>query len=173
MFIVRSLLLKTRHLLNHRDGGLRRSERNDRHTPSLRQSHLCNSGPCCNPAHILLKTSERNQIRKQHQHGRLPCDCEVPCLRNGLVWYIGEEKGVNTHLNLRHEIRQKELDGGVVEKISRYNENAREKAAGLGAEHDDFVPRPNKINTAISPTSKGQILRFALCFAGVGRSYSR
>lgn len=90
-------------------------------------SHLCNSGPCCNPRHILLEISERNQIRKQHQHGRLPCDYEVLCLRNGLVWYVGEEKGVDTHLNLVYDIRQKELSNGALKNISLYNKDAREK----------------------------------------------
>ena len=70
-------------------------------------------------------------------------------MRNGLVWYVGEEKGLNTHPNLVHEIRQKELADGVLEKISTYNQNATEKAAESGAEHDDFVPRPNRINAAI------------------------
>ena len=64
-------------------------------------SHLCYSGPCCNPLHILSETSEKG------------------------------------------------LSGGVLEKISRYNEDAQQKAEELGTEHRDFVPRPNKVNTAI------------------------
>ena len=66
-----------------------------------------------------------------------------------MVWYVGEEKGLNTHPNLVHEIKKKELTDGVLEKISRYNESAKDRAAELGAEHDDFVPRPNRINAAI------------------------
>lgn len=47
-------------------------------------------------------------------------------MRNGLVWYVGpEEKEVNTHLNIVHEIRQEEMSDSVFDKINMYNKDTR------------------------------------------------
>ncbi|KAJ4353110.1 hypothetical protein N0V95_003644 [Ascochyta clinopodiicola] len=115
----------------------------------LEASHLCNSGPCYNPKHIMLETGTKNMIRKGHQECRFPCDCEQPCLRNGVVWYPGEEPGVRTYPAVRAGIGGRAFTEAHLEKFDRENRRVREKDALEQDSGPVVVPRPHKLDTAL------------------------
>ena len=79
-------------------------------------SHLCDSGPCINKNHIVLETKERKALRKKHQNGTDPCDCKIPCLRNGVFWYKGEKPGVMAAPYHRYPIMVQETEFDLKDK---------------------------------------------------------
>lgn len=65
------------------------------------------------------------------------------------MWYLGEQPESNVRPKLEHRLKTKGPAKSWVESIAQMNEREQAAMERLGGDHDNFVPRPNKINAAI------------------------
>jgi hypothetical protein len=85
----------------------------------------------------MLETKDQNLNRKSHQHGRDPCNCEIKCMRNGvIVWYPGEIPGPNAAPHHRETVTIEEENAlDTIEGREKMEREELRQAAAL-QKHD-------------------------------------